>query len=160
MKEYKMEVDVTATAYITVEAENEEIAMEEAMKTVADMRVGDLKSWETTATVNSEKYIWTTKDLYTFSKVFCKEDEFDIEDDEINEAITADDIIFIGATVQKAYESFCEFEDGFNDNSKTEMDIDTFERELNKGYGVSDCIEIARLINTSNGYFYDKNYVK
>ena len=53
MKTYKIEVDVTATAYIEVEAETEEEAMDQANNEVAYKTVEELKQWECSASIKS-----------------------------------------------------------------------------------------------------------
>lgn len=48
---YQIEVDVVATAYIEVEADDEIEAMDMANNQVACMQVRELKNWENTASV-------------------------------------------------------------------------------------------------------------
>lgn len=39
------------------------------------------------------------------------------------------------------------------------LSYDEFMNEFNKGYGVSGCLQIARLFELSNGIYYDNEYV-
>ena len=57
-----------------------------------------------------------------------------------------------------AYEDFCKYEDGFDDEIKTKISYERFICELKKGYGESDCIQIARLFELSDGIYYDNEY--
>lgn len=54
MKTFKYEVTTTVTAYIEVEAENEEEARQNADYELGNMTVGELKEWETNFYLKSE----------------------------------------------------------------------------------------------------------
>lgn len=51
MKTYKIEVDFTLTAYMEIEAENEEAAETQALEDARDMKVDDLKEWESSTSI-------------------------------------------------------------------------------------------------------------
>lgn len=54
MKKYKMEVDISATQYLEIEAENEDDAREQALDEVKNTYVDDLhKIWELGTSVTS-----------------------------------------------------------------------------------------------------------
>ncbi len=62
-----------------------------------------------------------------------------------------------------AYKNHVEYENSFvdQDGNPNPQEIETFDEfceELKKGYGVSDHIQIARLIETENGIYYDNEY--
>lgn len=57
-----------------------------------------------------------------------------------------------------AYEDFAQFEDGFEKEVKNELSFEQFMTELKKGYGVSGCVQVARLFELSNGIWYDNEY--
>lgn len=61
---------------------------------------------------------------------------------------------------KEAYKDYCEFESGFDDNCRTELSYEEFCKELNKGYGNSYCIQIARLYEDTKGVvWYDNEYI-
>lgn len=59
---------------------------------------------------------------------------------------------------QYAYEDFAQFEDGFEKECRNELSFEQFMTELKKGYGVSGCVQVARLFELSNGIWYDNEY--
>ena len=60
--------------------------------------------------------------------------------------------VLIGNNRKQAYEDFIKDED-YN------MTFEEFCKELDKGYGNSDCIQIARLYETSDGkVWYENDY--
>lgn len=69
--------------------------------------------------------------------------------------------VLVGGNRKEAYEDFIEFEKGFNDadNIYLKMTFEEFCKELDKGYGNSDCLQIARLYENENGIWYDNEYV-
>ena len=63
---------------------------------------------------------------------------------------------------EEAFTKFIEFESGFQDisNPYLSMTFSEFCQELEKGYGNSDCIQIARLYEDCDGkIWYDNAYV-
>lgn len=69
--------------------------------------------------------------------------------------------ILVGNNRREAYESHIEFEKGFNDpdNQYLKMSFRKFCKELAKGYGQSDWIQIARLCEASDGkIWYDTEF--
>lgn len=68
--------------------------------------------------------------------------------------------VLIGTSWKEAYEDFCNFENGFDKDCRNEMTYEEFCAELAKGYGNSDCVQIARLYEDKNGViWYDNEYV-
>lgn len=61
---WKMEIDYTATAYVTVEADTKEEAKKLAFEEADEKKVGDLKIWEAPITVKSciEECEWCCKE--------------------------------------------------------------------------------------------------
>lgn len=57
---------------------------------------------------------------------------------------------------KRAYEDFLLDEETYDG---TRMTYDEFMTEFCKGYGKSDCVQIARLFELSNGVWYDNEYV-
>ena len=57
-----------------------------------------------------------------------------------------------------AYEDFCNFEKGFDKDTRIEINYGEFVEELKKGYGKSKYVQIARLFELSNGIYYDNEY--
>ena len=59
-----------------------------------------------------------------------------------------------------AYKQHIEFEKGFNDSSVQDLlSFEEFCKELKKGYGNSDHLQIARLMETNDAIYYDNEYV-
>ena len=58
-----------------------------------------------------------------------------------------------------AYEDFCNFEKGFDKDTRIEINYGEFVEELKKGYGKSKYVQIARLFELSDGIYYDNEYV-
>ena len=58
-----------------------------------------------------------------------------------------------------AFYDFAQFEDGFEKECKVNITYEEFVKELEKGYGKSVYIQIARLFELSNGIWYDNEYV-
>lgn len=161
MKKYKVEVDMTITAYIEVEARDEIEANDMARDTVREKDLDDFKIWSEDVSIKNEEYIWTSEDMDKWEKVWYNPDDYTSEED-VNLAIANEDIIFISDDRRGAYEAFCD--DGFAELDELRANgitpsFNWFCSELDKGYHESGCIEIARLIETSNGIFYDKEYV-
>lgn len=66
----------------------------------------------------------------------------------------------VGNNKTEAYDDFYEFEMGFDEDCRTNLSYEEFCSELDKGYGNSDCIQIARLYEDKNGViWYDNEYV-
>ena len=61
---------------------------------------------------------------------------------------------------KKAYKDFCNFEKGFDEDVRVTMSYDDFVKELEKGYGESGCVQIARLFENEYGIFYDNNFAR
>lgn len=79
----------------------------------------------------------------------------------MNEKLDLSTFILIGNNRQAAFDSHIEYEKGFNDpdNPYLKMTYSEFCVELNKGYGNSDCIQIARLFEDNEGkVWYDNEY--
>lgn len=90
---------------------------------------------------------------------FAKVVESSIAIDKINENMDMSTFIKLGNR-REAYKDYCEFESGFDDKCRTELSYEEFCKELNKGYGNSDCIQIARLYEDAKGVvWYDNEYV-
>lgn len=70
--------------------------------------------------------------------------------------------VLVGNNRKEAYEDFIEFEKGFGDdpdNEYLQMDFEDFCEVLDKGYGESDYIQIARLYEAPDGkIWYDTDY--
>lgn len=56
------------------------------------------------------------------------------------------------------YKNHCEYEAGFDEGFRDDVDYETFVEEFHKGYGESDHLQIARLFELSCGIFYDNEY--
>lgn len=68
--------------------------------------------------------------------------------------------LLLGRNRREAYAEHIAFERGFDDpdNEYLKMGFRAFCRELNKGYGGSDCAQIARLWEAPNGEIYYDRY--
>lgn len=69
--------------------------------------------------------------------------------------------VLVGNNRREAYESHIEFEKGFNDldNPYLKMSFKKFCKEMDKGYGQSDWLQIARLYEAPDGkVYYDNEY--
>lgn len=67
--------------------------------------------------------------------------------------------VLIGTSWKEAYEDFCDFEEGFDTDCRTELSFEEFCSELSKGYGNSEYTQIARLYEDENGViWYDNDY--
>ena len=69
--------------------------------------------------------------------------------------------VLIGNNRKQAYEDFIEFEKDFNDENNIYLDMTykEFCENLDKGYGNSNCIQIARLYESKDGkVWYDNEY--
>lgn len=68
--------------------------------------------------------------------------------------------VLIGHTRKEAYQAHIKFEMGFtNPEVRVIIDFAEFCSELDKGYGNSDYIQIARLYEAPNGdIWYDNEY--
>lgn len=60
---------------------------------------------------------------------------------------------------EKAYKDFLKFESNFDNETKIVLTYEQFLTELNKGYGNSSYIQIARYFVLSSGIYYDNDYV-
>ena len=69
--------------------------------------------------------------------------------------IENNDIIKIANDYESAYKDFVDFE---NDYGGTNLSYEEFLIELKKGYGKSNYVQIARLLELSDGIFYDNFY--
>lgn len=67
--------------------------------------------------------------------------------------------ILVGNNRKEAYDDFVEFESGFDENCRTTLTYEEFCIELDKGYGNSDYLQVARLYEDENGVWYDNEYV-
>lgn len=79
----------------------------------------------------------------------------------ILEGLAENNIVYLCDNRKEAYEMHIEYESGFDydDNPYLEMSYEEFCEELDKGYGKSDCIQIARLYEDSHGgIWYDNDY--
>lgn len=75
--------------------------------------------------------------------------------------INQPNFVLVGYNRREAYEDHIEFEKGFNDpdNQYLKMSFRKFCKELAKGYGKSDYIQIARLYEASDGtIWYDTEF--
>lgn len=60
----------------------------------------------------------------------------------------------------EAYDDFFKFENGFDEDARNNLTFEEFCAELDKGYGNSGCVQIARLYEDENGViWYDNDYV-
>ena len=67
--------------------------------------------------------------------------------------------IKVGNNRTEAYADYIDFEKGFNENSVV-ISFEEFCSELDKGYGMSDYTQIARLYEDNNGcVWYDNEYI-
>lgn len=69
--------------------------------------------------------------------------------------------VLVGNNRKEAYNDFIEFEKGFDDedNPYLKMSFEDFCKELDKGYGQSDCLQITRLYEAPDGkIYYDNEY--
>lgn len=68
--------------------------------------------------------------------------------------------VLVGNNRREAYEGHIEFEMGFdNPEARDIVSFCTFCRELNKGYGGSDHVQIARLYEAPDGkIWYDNEW--
>lgn len=57
------------------------------------------------------------------------------------------------------YKDFCDFENGYPKDMRSELSYDDFITEFKKGYGNSEHVQIARYFELSNGIYYDNYYV-
>lgn len=96
-----------------------------------------------------ESATWTGQDLEKLKAIF--------------EIETIDDIIYLWETNQIVriadtddYEYA--YEDYLRDENELNVTLDEFKAELKKGYGKSKYLPIARLIELSNGIYYDNEY--
>lgn len=156
MKKYTVDVKVECYTTVEVEAENEEEAKAFAYDDVKDERI-QMLDYYVYPEIKDEQYAWNADDIKKFQSVLSGLPA--VDEKEINEAID-DSIVFWALDREDAYFEF----EGNNDFDELRANgIDpTFEwfcSELDKGYHGSGSIEIARLIETSNGIFYDKEYV-
>lgn len=101
--------------------------------------------------------IFTENDINTLRKVFNNRE---ITEDDIFSAWQQCLIVRIADAedYKYAYEDFAKFEDGFEKEVSNKLTFVEFMNELKKGYGKSDCVQIARLIELENGIWYDNDY--
>lgn len=105
------------------------------------------------ADVNS----YTDEDLKYLQEIFQNPE---MTKDDIVMAYENNEIVRIADAkdYQYAYEDFAQFEDGFEKECRNELSFEQFINELKKGYGESDCVQVARLFELSNGIWYDNEY--
>ena len=66
----------------------------------------------------------------------------------------------VGNNRKEAYDDFVAFENGFDEDYRTELTFEEFCEELDKGYGNANYTQIARLYEDENGnVWYDNDYV-
>jgi len=83
-----------------------------------------------------------------------------INEDSLHMVYNNNSFIEIGRSKRQAYEDFCEFEMGFDEDCRVILSYEEFCSELNKGYGHSEYIQIARLHEDRQGViWYDNEYV-
>ena len=78
-----------------------------------------------------------------------------LSENEFIELIKNNDIIKIANDYESAYKDFVDFE---NDYDGTDLSYEKFLIELKKGYGKSNYVQIARLLELSDGIYYDNCY--
>lgn len=78
-----------------------------------------------------------------------------LSENEFIELIESNDIIKIANDYESAYKDFVDFENGYDG---TDLSYEEFLIELKKGYGKSNCVQIARLLELSDGIYYDNCY--
>lgn len=93
---------------------------------------------------------FSNNDLKTLRELFG-----DLSENEINELYDEKGFIKVADDYESAYKDFMDFEEGFDG---TDLSYDEFLTELKKGYGNSNCIQIARLFELSDGIYYDNYY--
>lgn len=105
------------------------------------------------ADVNS----YTDEDLKFLQEIFQNPE---MTKDDIVIAYENNEIVRIADAkdYQYAFEDFAQFEDGFEKEERIEMTFEDFMIELKKGYGKSECVQIARLFELNNGIWYDNEY--
>jgi hypothetical protein len=69
-----------------------------------------------------------------------------------------DQFVLEGTTKEEAYEEFKKFEEGFEPECRVNYSYDGFCEELDKGYGNSGCVQIARLLKLKKSIWYDNEY--
>jgi hypothetical protein len=99
----------------------------------------------------------TYEDIRYLQKIF---DNNSLTDKDIKNMYENKEIIKIADKNDylSAYEDFCRDENNYNDDIKIKINYEKFICELKKGYGKSDCIQIARLFELSDGIYYDNEY--
>ena len=66
----------------------------------------------------------------------------------------------VGNNREEAYNDFVEFESGFSELLRNNLSYEEFCTELDKGYGNSDYVQVARLYEDENGaVWYDTEYI-
>ena len=66
----------------------------------------------------------------------------------------------VGKNRMESYDDFVNFELGFDEDTRNNLTYEQFCAEMDKGYGNSDCVQIARLYEDENGtVWYDNDYV-
>lgn len=78
-----------------------------------------------------------------------------LSENEFIELIKNNDIIKIANDYESVYKDFVDFENGYDG---TNLSYEEFLIELKKGYGKSNCVQIARLFELSDGIYYDNCY--
>jgi len=104
-------------------------------------------------------FTWSESDREKFAKVFNTDQP--LTNEMINHYYDEGWIIHICDTVQEAYKDFMQdtdYVENFEKHQGFKPTLDWFEIELGLGYGKSGSIEIARLICTTHGIYYDMEY--
>jgi len=76
-------------------------------------------------------------------------------DEDFESMIENQEIVKIADDYESAYNDFIKNEEIYG---KPNISYDEFLSELKKGYGNSDCVQIARLFELSDGIWYDNEY--
>lgn len=87
-------------------------------------------------------------------------DELDDENCEIEDmCCELSDCVLVGNNRVEAYQSHLDFESGFDEEFRCDISFKEFCKELDKGYGNSDFLQISRLIEMPDGkIWYDNEF--
>lgn len=87
------------------------------------------------------------------------EDAIKCESKCLSDGIKTNTFIKVGTNRREAYDDFVKYESMFDEGARNDLTFKEFCMELDKGYGESDCIQVARLIEDDKGMiFYDNEY--
>ena len=68
-------------------------------------------------------------------------------------------LVKVGDNRKEAYQDYINFENGFDEDTRTTLSYEQFCTELDKGYSNSEYVQVARLQEDENGVvWYDCDY--